>query len=323
MVKTMDTHENHRQMNILHSALLILAMIALLALLGWSLFGFTGLTWMVVIGVVLLIAGQRASPQLVMRLYKARPLTRQEAPRLHQIAEELAKRADLEDVPELYYVPSRVLNAFAVGVDKNAAIGLTDGLIRSLNERELTAVLAHEMAHVWHNDMWVMGFADVISRITNMFSSMGKFMIFLNLPLILMGSGGFSWFGIIMLILAPFAVNLLQLALSRTREYDADAGAVALTNDPHGMANALQKLETAQGGLLRQIFMPGDRSPHPSMFRTHPHTKDRIDRLSELAGVEIQPIAAQSQPVQVRITPQQLARVLQMPRYRYTSGLYF
>lgn len=314
---------DHRRLNLIHSGLLILTMLALLALLGLSLLGTTGLVWMVVLGLGLLFFGQRISPQLIMRLYNARAMTPHEAPRLFQINKILAARAELPRPPDLYYVPSRLLNAFAVGHNNNAAIGLTDGLLRSLNTRELAAVLAHEMSHIDNNDMRVMGFADVISRITNLFSSFGKLLLFLNLPLILMGSAGISWFAILLLIFAPIIVNLLQLALSRTREFDADVGAVQLTGDPQALASALQKLESARSSIFQQVLMPGHSEPNPSIFRTHPHTDERIERLRALAGSEAPALMFDELPASRRVLPADLVRVAQMPRWRFTSGLWY
>jgi heat shock protein HtpX len=270
-------------------------MLALLVLLGWLVAGQTGIIWAVILGGILVLFGQQVSPQLVLRMYRARPLTSAEAPQLYQIMEELAQRAQLPYVPALYYVPSRMLNAFAVGTRRNAAIGLTDGLLRGLNLRELTGVLAHEMSHIRNNDMRSMSVADVISRVTNLFSTFGKFLLLVNLPLIFMGSAPISWWAILLLIVAPFISGLLQLALSRTREFDADLDAIQLTHDPVGLMNALQKLEYYATNIWQQVLFPGRGVPDPSIFRTHPHTKDRLARLQELNPQQYQPIAMPAQ----------------------------
>lgn len=309
-------------MNILHSVILVLAMLGLLAVLGYSLLGRSGLFWTVAIGLFLTVAGQQISPQLIMRLYDARPIAVQEAPQLYRMSEELSLRAGLKKSPQLYYVPSKVPNAFAVGPNKNASIGLTDGLLRRLDLRELTGVLAHEISHIDHNDMWVMGFADIISRITHLFSSFGKLLLLVNLPLLLMGQSVIPWFGIFMLIVAPVLVDLLQLALSRTREFDADVGAVAITGDPDGLAGALYKMEMSQGHVLRQILTPGHSVPGPSIFRTHPHTKDRIKRLYQLADRDVPPLFLED-VTQRTLFPTGVVQVTQRPRWRYMSGLWY
>jgi heat shock protein HtpX len=315
-----DVVVNHDFRNWLHTVLLLGSMLALLVLLGWLVAGQTGIIWAVILGGILVLFGQQVSPQLVLRMYRARPLTSAEAPQLYQIMEELAQRAQLPYVPALYYVPSRMLNAFAVGTRRNAAIGLTDGLLRGLNLRELTGVLAHEMSHIRNNDMRSMSVADVISRVTNLFSTFGKFLLLVNLPLIFMGSAPISWWAILLLIVAPFISGLLQLALSRTREFDADLDAIQLTHDPVGLMNALQKLEYYATNIWQQVLFPGRGVPDPSIFRTHPHTKDRIARLQELSPQQYQPIAMPAQAPFV--LPGNYTQVTRQPGWRMMNLWY-
>ena len=315
-----DVVVNHDFRNWLHTMLLLGSMLALLALLGWLVAGRTGILWAVILGGILVFFGQQVSPQLVLRMYRARPLTAAEAPQLYQIMAELTQRAQLPYVPALYYVPSRMLNAFAVGTRRNAAIGLTDGILRGLNLRELTGVLAHEMSHIRNNDMRSMSVADVISRVTNLFSTFGKFLLLVNLPLIFMGSAPISWWAILLLIVAPFISGLLQLALSRTREFDADLDAIQLTHDPVGLMNALQKLEYYTTNIWQQVLFPGRGVPDPSIFRTHPHTKDRLARLQELNPQQYQPIAMPAQAPFV--LPGNYTQVTRQPGWRMMNLWY-
>jgi heat shock protein HtpX len=289
----------HNRLNWLHTMLLLGGLVLIVALIGWLLAGGAGLFWAVILGGLSLIFGQQISPQLVLRMYRARPLAPHEAPKLYEIVQELARRAGLRTVPTLYYVPSRILNAFAVGTKQDPAIGVTDGLLRALNLRELSGVLAHEMSHISNNDMRVMRIADAASRITSLFSSFGKLLLFLNLPLLLMGAATISWWAVLLLIFAPLLSGLLQLALSRTREFDADLDAVQLTGDPVGLASALHKLERYSLNLWQQILAPGYRVPDPSILRTHPHTKDRIERLMQLATPEQRPQFIPEAPLQL------------------------
>lgn len=315
-----DVVGSHNLRNWLHTVALLASMMLLVTLLGWLIAGRAGIIWAIVLGAVSLLFGQQASPQLVLRMYRARPLTVQEAPRLYQIQEELTQRAGLSYVPMLYYVPSRMMNAFAVGTRRNAAIGLTDGILRGLTLRELTGVLAHEVSHIRNNDMRAMNIADVVTRITNLFSTFGKILLLVNLPLILMGSYRVSWWAILLLILAPLLSGLLQLALSRTREFDADLDAVQLTQDPIGLMNALQKLEYYSTNIWQQILLPGRGIPDPSILRTHPHTKDRIARLRELSTQEYVPVLS---PVETPvILPAHFARVTRQPGWRMMSLWY-
>jgi len=311
---------SHDLRNRLHSLLLLTSMMLLLVFLGWLIAGRQGIIWAIVLGGLSLFFGGQASPQLVLRMYRARPLAMQEAPQLYQIINELAQRANLPTVPTLYYIPTRMLNAFAVGSQRNAAIGVTDGLLRSLNLRELTGVLAHEMSHIRNNDMRSMNIADVVTRITNLFSTFGKFLLFLNFPLILMGSYTVSWWAIVLLIFAPMLSGLLQLALSRTREFDADLDAVQLTHDPVGLMSALQKLENHATNLWQQILMPGRGVPGPSIFRTHPHTKDRLARLQALSNEPFTPIIPPAEyPFAV---PGRFPQVTRQPGWRMMSLWY-
>ena len=282
----------HKLSNTVQSVLLIGAMAFLLGLLGWLLAGASGVVMALIVCVLVVTFGPSWSPRLILSLYRAQPISAQQAPGLLRIVAELSQRAGLQRPPRLYYIPSQVMNAFAVGSQDDAAIGLTDGLIRRLQPRELAAVLAHEISHVRYNDMWVMNLADVLSRMTIALSQAGLFLLFISVPLILFGLVDISLLALLLLIFAPTLAALLQLALSRTREFDADLGAAELTGDPRGLAAALQKLERYQGGWLEQIFLPGRRLPDPAWLRTHPPTEERIARLMELSGQEIPPLYA-------------------------------
>ncbi len=154
--------------------------------------------------------------------------------------------------------------------------------MRQLELDELIGVLAHEVSHIRSNDLWVMGLADLFSRATSLLSLMGQFLLLLNLPLIVFTHMSISWFAIALLIFAPHLSALAQLALSRTREFDADLNAARLTADPQGLASALAKIERVQGGWLERVFLPGRRVPEPSLLRTHPETEARITRLMTL-----------------------------------------
>lgn len=278
-----EVNRQHHLSNTLQSVLLIAAMAGLLGLLGWIVAAAEGLAVAVIVSVLVALLGPRVSPWLVLRMYRAQPIHPRQAPDLYGALHELARRAQLSRPPTLYYIPTSMLNAFAVGSRDQAAIALTDGLLRHLDGRELVGVLAHELSHVRHNDMWVMNLADVISRMTMALSQIGLLLLLFGLPLLLLGIIRISLPALLLLIFAPTLVALLQLALSRTREYEADRGAVELTGDPQGLASALQKLEHYQGGWLERILMPGRREPDPALLRTHPPTTDRIRRLRELA----------------------------------------
>lgn len=269
----------HRALNALHTWMLTAGSLALLAVTAWTIAGMTGIIYAVVFGGVTLAAARRISPNMVLRMYKAQPVNANNFPAGFRLMHELAERAELPAVPRLYVVPSKMMNAFAVGRRENSAIAVTDALLRTMSMRELAGVLAHEMTHISNEDIKVMSLADMVSRMTSTLSTVGLFAILFNL------SGFFGhipWLGVLTMIAAPTIGGLLQMALSRTREFDADYGAALLTGDPDGLSLALVKLEQAQGRRWEGMVLPGSRIPDPSMLRTHPRTEDRIARLNEL-----------------------------------------
>lgn len=273
----------HKTFNVVQSVLIVLAMAAI----GWisvSAVAGEGVTVFVVAGIVLgLLLAPSMTKGALLSAYGARRLGPSDFPEgLHQI-EVLARRADLPSRPALYYLPSAMPNAFAVGTPRSSAICVSDGLLRLLSERELAGVLAHEVTHIANRDLWIMGLADVMSRVVALISYLGQLILVINLPLLLMGVVTVPWQLPLMLIFAPSAMALLQLALSRTREYDADLGAARLTGDPMGLASALARLERNVGRFWEDILLPGRRIPEPSLLRTHPPTESRIARLREVA----------------------------------------
>ncbi|MBI1425610.1 MAG: M48 family metalloprotease [Gammaproteobacteria bacterium] len=323
-LQTIDTSVwvQHAWRNRLQSLLLLVIMAGFVILLGQLLWGADGMLILLVVGLFGVLFSPSFSPWMIMRMYGASRLTPEQSPALWRLVATLGERAGLSAQPELYYVPSRMLNAFAVGSKTNAAIGITDGLLRQLDQRELAGVLAHEISHIRSNDLWVMGLADLFSRATSILSLMGQFLLLVNLPLILFTQVSISWFAIALLIFAPHFSALAQLALSRTREFDADLNAARLTGDPEGLARALAKIEQVQGGWLERVFLPGRRVPEPSLLRTHPHTEERIARLMAL-----QPQLAESAMSMLQFSgapKMQYAQypISRMPRW-HVNGLWF
>lgn len=292
-----EAWQKHKRLNTMQSLLLLFAMLALLSLLGWIIGGGAGILLLVMSGMLLVLLNPRWSPSLILRAYRARRLDRWQAPALHGLLATLASRAGLPEVPALYYVPSSIISAFSLGTRRSAAVAITDGMLRALNPREINGVLAHEVSHIRHNDMWVMGLADLVARLTSLMSFTGQLLLLINLPLLLLGEETISWIAIVVLLLAPTGNALIQLALSRTREFHADLGAAELSGDPRGLAMALDKMERLRTGFFEQVFFPGRRIPEPSLLRTHPPTEERIRRLLELQGPEDQPFFLRPQPL--------------------------
>ena len=273
----------HKLGNAIQSLLLVGTLAFLLGVLAWILGG-PAFASLALGGVAALyLANPVASPRLVMSLYRGRLLTPYQAPELYRLLTELARRAGLAQVPRLYYVPSRAMNAFATGSRQDSSVAVSDGLLRGLTLRELAGVLAHEVSHIANGDLQVMAFADMLSRIASLLSLAGQILLLLSLPLTVAAGMEMPWLAIVVLLFAPTLSSLAQLALSRNREYDADLGAAELTGDPAGLASALDKLERVQGRLWERIFLPGPRVPEPSLLRTHPDTRERVARLMDLA----------------------------------------
>lgn len=276
--------KRHNAMNMLQSLLLIAGMALILGTIGWLFFGIAGLIITVAAGLSFMVNALRITPAMLTRMYGAKSVKPEQAPDLYRILNELSRRAELPCVPKLFYLPSKMMNAFATGRKDNSYVVVSDGLLRALTLREITGVLAHEITHIRNNDMWVMGVADLFSRLTSFMSTAGQFMFVFGIGLYVFGDKNVPFLGLLLLIIAPILSSLLQLGLSRTREYDADLGAFELTNDARGLASALVKLEQYHGGLMEKIVLPGRKQEQPSLLRSHPQTQDRVERLLALEG---------------------------------------
>ena len=275
---------NNGKIHLLFQTVVILAgMGVLFGLLGWMIFGTTGLLCALVMAFLLFLFTPKVSPWLVLRMYRARRLSYDEAPGLFDIVMDFSKKAGLSTIPLLYYVPNRMMNAFSVGSAKGSAIALSDGIMRYLGRREIAGVLAHEITHIKNNDLRLHALADLMTRVTSLLSFLGQALIILYLPMVFFSKTDIPLIPILLLIFAPSLSVLLQLALSRTREFDADLGSAELTGDPTALASALQKMDHYERGMWDIVYLPGRKQSHPSILRTHPNTKERMERLSALA----------------------------------------
>jgi heat shock protein HtpX len=317
----MSAHALHKLRNIVHSALLIVGMALIVSACAWTLWGTEGILWGLAGAILAMVLSPAVPPALILSLYRARPVVHAELPDVYAALAELGRRADLPAPPRLYYVPSAVLNAFAVGNRNAAAIAVTDGMLRNLTFRELVGVLAHEVSHIANNDLWVMNLADAMSRVTAVMSYLGIFLLAVNLPLNTADGGVVPWVLVLLLIAAPTLMDLLQLALSRAREFDADLDAVRLTGETEGLASALAKLESWQGRFWERVLFPGRRVPDPSLLRTHPPTEERIRRLMRLRG-EVSSPPLSRPAARVVVVPATIMPVARPPRYRW-PGIWY
>lgn len=304
--------------NLTHSAILIGGIGLVTAACAYILWGRAGVMWTFLLIGILLLLSPRITPELIIRMYGAQKVSPRFGAPLLSAVTELARRAGLPAVPKLYIIPSPILNAFATGTQSDSLIAITHGMLTKMNAREIAGVLAHEMGHIRHNDLWVMNLADTLSRFTHFMSMMGVLLALLNLPLVLIGGETIPWLGIILLYFAPAVSSLLQLGLSRAREYNADMEGARLSGDAEGLASALQKIERYQGGVWENVFLPGRRVPVPSLLRTHPPTEERIRRLRALPAPERRSVSVGD----AEEVAQHVGQPRQQPSYRLT-GLWY
>lgn len=312
----------HKLRNLGHTLLLIGGMSMLLALCSELLFGEGIWFWVFCAVMLTMFTLPETSSHWLLRLYHARPLFPESAPQLTLLIAELSRRAALKHTPMLYWVPSPTVNAFTVGTSHNAAIGITDGILQLLSPRELAAILAHEISHIAHNDIKLMGLADVISRLTHVMSVLGFMLILLSLPLMVVGVASVSFAAILLLIIAPVLSAFLQMGLSRIREFDADREAARLTGDPEGLALALQKIEQQYARGWQRLLFPGYREPEPSLLRTHPHAAERIHRLLELRGRPQWPASSSVWKISNLEKLPDSYRATQKPKHRGLFGIW-
>ncbi len=313
-----DQRRRARLRNVRQSLVLVGGIGAITALSAYALFGQTGVVWALILVGAFSLIGPRVAPDAIMRMFKARPVDPLRGGDIMRLVQALSQRAGLKTPPRLYVIPSQTMNAFAVGTPSHYSLGITDGLLRRLEPRELAGVLAHEITHVRNNDIWVMSLADILSRFTRSMSFFALFLFFLSVPTTLFTGTPVPWLAIALLYFAPTLSSLLQLALSRSREFDADLGGASLTGDPEGLALALNKLERYQGRLWEDIFMPGRRIPLPSVLRTHPQTPERVARLMALRKPEMAPALFRNPHAQVA----GFAPFPRQPRYHW-NGFWF
>ncbi len=263
--------------NRIRSGLLLVAMGALLALVGWTLGGEVGV-W-VALGGAALMAWLSPAGSGWLSARGARALTLAEAPWLHAAVQTLAERAGIP-TPRLALLPIPGPQALATGEGRDATIAVSPSLLRMLPPDEVVAVVAHEMSHLRHGDLTLLRLSETVRRTTATMSTFGLILLVLNLPLVLFGGASLPWIGVALLLFAPRVVSLLSLALSRAREHGADAGAVELTGDPLALARALRRIEAAhRGPWWARMFT----IEPPASWRSHPPTEQRVARLARVA----------------------------------------
>jgi heat shock protein HtpX len=284
-------------MNMMRTALLLAAMTALFLMVGYLIAGEGGALIAFVLALAMNGWAYWNSDRMVLRMHNARPVTRASAPELVGLVEQLARRAELP-MPAVYVLESNQPNAFATGRNpENSAVAVTRGLIQSCDSEELAGVIAHELAHIKNRDTLIM---TITATLAGAIGFLSQFAFFFGggrdnrNPLGAIGV-------LLVMILAPLAAMLVQMAISRTREYSADRAGAMICGQPLWLARALQRIEQLARGVVNE---PAERNPASAhlfiinplhmggidnLFRTHPPTADRVRRLRELTGATAAP----------------------------------
>jgi len=282
--------------NTLKTALLLGALTGLFMLIGSLLGGTGGMIMAFVFAIMMNMGAWWFSDSIALRMSGAQEVSPQQAPDLHRMVEQLSANADMPK-PRVYVIDSPMPNAFATGRSpEKGAVAVTTGITKILNRDELGGVIAHELAHIKHRDTLISSVAATIAGAITMIASIAQW------SLIFGGFGsndddegaGSLIGGLVMIFVAPLAATLIQMAISRSREFSADAGGAAIAGDPMSLANALQKLESwsqQQRGATDMnpasahmyIVNPLSGNALAGLFSTHPPTEVRIQKLQELA----------------------------------------
>lgn len=293
-----------------------------LAIGAYLLFGTGGAVAMLAAAGVLSLVAPQVPPELVMRLYRGQLQPPERRDQLSRIVDELSARAELAERPDLYVIPSGTLNAFATGRPGKSAIAVTEGLLRRLTLREIVGVLGHEVSHIRSNDLWLMNAADLMSRYVQAMSYVALYLAITNVLALSTGDLTVSWWGIALLYISPALSSLLQLGLSRIREFDADRDGAMLTGDPLGLASALSRLDSSTGRFWEDLTfpVPARRTPQPSLLRSHPPTEERVTRLRAMVGERQMPAIAVVEEPMVSLIG--CGPIEMRPRYRW-PGVWF
>jgi len=258
--------------------------VALLLVAAAIVFGVPGAMWLVVASAIFLAFQDRIPVHAIMRLRGARPVRSYEAPTVHAMASELARRAGLVQTPALYYVPRRQPEAFTVASGDHAAIAVSSGLLDVLDPDELFGVLAHEVSHVRAGDTRLLGLVQSVRQLTGTVVLFGVLSLMFSLLGLFPAVSPF----VPLLLVVPGLSAAVAMAVSRTREFDADLGAAALLGDPRPLARALWKLERFNLGLVGLLGIRLE-SLVPRSLHTHPPTAERVDRLLALVRTHSEP----------------------------------
>lgn len=276
-------------MNMLKTMLLMVFLTVMLIAIGGALGGRTGMTFALIMAFGMNFITYWFSDKIVLRMYSARQVTESEAPELYGIVRRLAQKAGLP-MPKVYMVDEDQPNAFATGRNpEHAAVAATTGILRILSREELEGVLAHELAHVKHRDILISTVAATIAGAISYLAQMAQWSMIFGGRRDDEDSNPIA--AIVMMIVAPIAAMLIQMAISRSREYSADEGGAEISGNPLYLANALKKLQIASQQIPMNanpatahmfIVNPLSGGALMKLFSTHPPMEERIARLEAM-----------------------------------------
>ena len=286
-------------MKVLRTGAILILLSVLLVVAGGAIGGRNGMTIALIFAAIMNFVSYFFSDKIALASSGAQPVTREQLPRLYTVMERLAAKANIP-VPKLYVVPDAAPNAFATGRNpQHASVAVTQGLLQIMNDDELEGVIAHELSHVRNYDILTSSIAATVAGAITYMAQMGRWAMLFG------GYGGRDndregggLGAILMLFLAPFAAMLLQLFLSRTREYAADETGARMVGQPYGLISALEKLgaynrriptsaispSTSSLCIVKPLFGGGTLS---SLFSTHPPLEDRIAALKEMSNTPL------------------------------------
>jgi heat shock protein HtpX len=277
--------------NLMKTAILMAAITALFMAVGAFLGGQTGMMLALIVALGMNFFSYWFSDQMVLKMYDAQEVDETSAPHFYRMVRELAQRAELP-MPRVYIINEAAPNAFATGRDpEHAAVAATTGILEVLSERELRGVMAHELAHVKHRDILISTISATLAGAISMLANVAVFFGGRDEE----GKPVNPIAGLLVMILAPLAASLIQMAISRAREFEADRGGAEICGDPRALASALDKIhryalgipfdtterhpETAQMMIMNPLSVEGLKG----LFSTHPATEERVARLLALA----------------------------------------
>lgn len=281
-------------MNGLKTAALLGLMTAIILVIGNAVGGRQGMILAFIFAGIMNFVSYWFSDRIVLAMYRAKPIEREQAPELYDILRNLTMKVGMP-MPKLYLIPTDAPNAFATGRDQeHAVVAVTEGILGLLNREELEGVLSHELSHVTNRDILISSVAATLAGAIMLIARIAQFgMMFSGYGGRRDDRGGNPIALLLTIIVAPIAAMLIQLAISRSREFGADESGVRITGNAHGLASALQKMQAVS----QRRPMPADPSTAhlfiikpfsgqalTSLFSTHPPTEKRIERLHELFG---------------------------------------